>query len=821
MLSSYRYLKYIFWSALVLSVLLAIAVGIFATWGYMYVTRDLPQLNRIEDYRPPAVTKVFSSDGALIAEFFEERRYPVKLNEVPPFVRNAFLAAEDSSFYSHPGIDVVSILRAFVKNFQSGSTKQGASTITQQVVKNLLLSPKKDYRRKIKEAILAYRIEQRLSKDEILEIYLNQMFFGNSAYGIKAAAQIYFHTTLEKLTVAQAAMLAGLLKAPSKFSPISNYQRAKERQEYVIRQMTKANFINADVAEAAINEKLTVYKAENDKNLQAPYYDDEVRRALAARLGSEQEIDLGGYEVHTALDMRAQQMADSAMQRGLREVDKRRGWRGVRGRVEITDWDNFARQQHAENGELQPNAIYQALVVKLERERGRAAVRVGATTGIVDLNGAQWARRMRDSHDRISGVRLVDQIKPGDLIEVSLKSSIANAPAAATDTAEFELNQTPDVEGALLLSDPHSGKVLAVVGGYDYQRSEFNRATQSLRQPGSSFKPVVYLAAVDGFGFTPSTIVYDEPRTFRVGDEFWTPGNFDEKYMGPITLRTALEKSRNLVSADIISRIGIDPVIQYARKLGFTSPLGRNLSLSLGSSEVTMLELVRAYGVLAARGVLFDSVFVTKIIDRNGKVIFDYESEMLNHAKQVINERSAFIMTNLMKGVIEHGTGYRIKALGRPVAGKTGTSNDQMDAWFLGFTPHWVAGAWVGFDTKREIGDQETGGRVAAPIWLYLMQDFLKYNDALVRDRLLAEGKAEAERLGLPFDPESENLDLPPPDFAVPEGVDPYWVNKHTGLLSSKDDPDAILEYFIQGTEPGAGGEGEASAKSYLEDEGL
>jgi penicillin-binding protein 1A len=358
-----------------------------------------------------------------------------------------------------------------------------------------------------------------------------------------------------------------------------------------------------------------------------------------------------------------------------------------------------------------------------------------------------------------------------------------------------------------------------MAGGYDYGQSQFNRVTQSLRQPGSSFKPIVYLAALDKFKYTPATIVYDVPRTFRVGDTLWTPANFDEKFLGPITLRTALEKSRNLVSADIVSRIGVDAVIQYARMLGIVSPLGRNLSLSLGAGEVTVLEMTRAYGVLAAKGLLFDSVFVIKIKDRYGNVLYDYEQEKLSKAKQVLDENSAFVLANMMKGVIESGTGYKVKELGRPVAGKTGTSNDQMDAWFIGYTPSWVCGVWVGFDQKKQIGAKETGGVVSAPIFLNFMRSFIEHRSAQESGQLEKEAKEEAERLGITYEPPKVTEQL---DFSIPDGVEPFWIWKASGARAQPGVAGAFLEYFVKGTEPEenpvtTSEEGEATASSYLE----
>jgi len=450
--------------------------------------------------------------------------------------------------------------------------------------------------------------------------------------------------------------------------------------------------------------------------------------------------------------------------------------------------------------------------------RGVARLLVGSQEVSLDLTEAGWAKKILMQDDSTRFGSPADVARAGDLIEVSLRATTDQSGNVTGQ--KLVLDQTPDIEGAVVLIDPFSGEVRSMVGGYDYSQSQFNRVTQSLRQPGSSFKPVVYLAAIDKFNYTPATIVNDAPRMFRVGDQFWSPANFDNTFLGPITLRTALEKSRNLVSADIVSRIGVDAPIQYARQLGIASPLGRNLSLSLGSSEVTPLEMTRAYGVFDAKGVLFDSVFVTKVTDRFGKVLFDYSSEKPLRAKQAINENSAFVMANMMKGVVENGTGYKVKELGRPVAGKTGTSNDQMDAWFIGYTPSWVCGVWVGFDQKKPIGAKETGGVVSAPIWLYFMRDFLAFEKQSASTRLEQEAKEEAARLGIAYVAPTVPEQL---DFAVPEGVDPFWVSRGSGGRVEEGSPGAILDYFVKGSEPeeapldSGGEEGEESSSSYLE----
>jgi penicillin-binding protein 1A len=795
---------------------LACVGGLFGAWAYFYLTRDLPRLARIEDYKPPAVSRVLGRDGTLLAEFFSERRYPAKISEVPERVRKAFLAAEDASFYSHHGIDPVSIIRAIYKNLQSGNAKQGASTITQQVVKNLLLTPEKSLVRKGKEAILSYRLERRFSKDEIFEIYLNQIFFGNGAYGIKAAARIYFHKELADLTVAEAAMLAGLPKAPSSYSPLRNFERAKQRQRQVLSQMVEAKFISPSEKQAAEQERLAIYPASQQNIFASPYYVGEIRRVFGEKW-KDLNLDADGLEIVTAVDPRADVFAAEALRAGLREVDKRRGWRGP-----IENLTEAQYKARFGSGEIVKDSPYPAYVKAVGR--GGVKVLVGAKEYSLDLQESGWARKLLLQDDSTRFGSPSDILKVGDLIEVSWRTPPSKAQGAAAQTGnspalKLYLDQTPQIEGALVLIDPLSGEVRSMVGGYDYNQSQFNRVTQSLRQPGSAFKPVLYLAAVDKFKYTPSTIVQDVPRAFKVGDDVWAPANFDEKFLGAITLRTALEKSRNLVSADIASRIGIDTIIEYARLLGIASPLGRNLSLSLGSSEVTPLEITRAYGVFPAKGMLFDSVFVTKITDRFGKVLFDYEAEKPSAVKRAINEASAFVMAHMMRGVVEHGTAYKVRELGRPAAGKTGTSNDQMDAWFIGYTPHWVCGVWVGFDQKKAIGPKETGGVVSAPIWLTFMKQFLGYEQQQSSTALEQQARSQAELLGISYTEPQKVEEL---DFAVPDGVEPFWVYKSSGVKAAEGAGGAILEYFVKGTEPDnysdpEVSEEEESSSSYLE----
>lgn len=767
---------------------IAIFGAFLALWAYQYYSRDLPKFTSIEEYHPPMVSSVYANDGTLVAEFYKERRYPVNLSKVPLHVRNAFLAAEDSSFYKHPGIDLFGIFRALIKNIQARSASQGASTITQQVIKNMLLTREKKLERKIKEAILAYRLEKRLSKDDIFELYLNQIYLGNSSYGIKSAAKLYFKKELSELTLAEAALLAGLPKAPSKFSPINNMRAAKRRQSYVLNRMKAVGFIDDAKLIRAKNEKIKIYKASQKKILKAPYYVSEVRRLI-----NDKFPDLSLYEdglsIHTALDLNSYNLAQINVRKGVETVDKRQGYRGpIALDVSPKDFlDKYSKEE--EEGKFSLNKHYPALI--LAKNGDRLEVTLGKTKAQVKVNNKDFSSKLINKDGEFITNDLSSSLRKNSVIEVKL--------LAKSKKPNFILSQTPNLQSALVLINPHTGLVPVVIGGYEYSNSQFNRATQALRQPGSSFKPIVYLAALDAFGYTPATIVYDEPRAFYAGQDYWQPENYDEDYLGPITLRTALEKSRNLISADIISRIGVDTVINYARKLGITARLGKNLSLSLGSSEVTVLEMTRAYGVFATGGILAKSTFITKIEDRKGNVIYDFKKQALENVKQVVDQKSAFIMANMMKGVVDHGTGWRARKLKRAIAGKTGTSNDQMDAWFIAYTPEWICGVWTGHDVKKTIGKKETGGRVSSPIWINFMERFLKDSEANKYQEALVKAKLDAKRLGLEYIKPREPKPL---DFSPPSGVKPVWINKYTGFLSSPKEKSAFLEYFRIGNEP-------------------
>ncbi len=778
-----------------------LGVGV-AYWGYNYYSRDLPKFDGLNSYQPDAASMIYDSNGELIAEEYEDRRYPVHIEDVPKNVINAFLAAEDAAFYTHPGIDLMSILRAMIKNIQEGSVKQGGSTITQQVVKNLLLSNEKKLERKVKEAILAFEIENSLTKNQILELYLNQIFFGNTAYGLEAASQVYFQKPAKDLHVAEAAILAGLPQAPSRYSPVSNFDLAKQRQTYVLEQMLKHKFINESEYQEAINFPIEVKLNRAGKIRRANYYVTEVLRVFQEKWPT-YDLKRDGLKVYTAVNLQAQDYARTAVRNGLREVDKRRGWMGPIDRFDLGTEDEKFKAKYSDKfaQSILPDKLYPALIKKIEGETVR--VDLGHFTGTISLKDSAWAKKLLNAQDRSQWVVLNKHLRVGDVIEVSQKNTanldkllpdIASAEKVAIPDNSLQMDQTPKVEAALVFLNPHNGDVLATVGGYDFEQSVFNRATQALRQPGSAFKPIVYLAAVDGFKYTPSTIVYDEPRVFRVGTQVWQPANFDKTYMGAITLRVALEKSRNLVSADIMSRIGVDPVIRYAKSMGITSPMGQNLSLSLGSSEVTPLEITRAYGVFPAGGYLFDSVFIKKVVDRDGNVIYDHDEKPDLNFRQVIDEKVAFIMANMMRGVVESGTGWKVKELKRPAAGKTGTSNQHMDAWFVGYTPEFACGVWVGFDVKRIIGARETGGSAAVPIWLNFMKTFLE-----ARDGITAQELEQAKSVNFEANPQ-DNPKAKIADFVPPPGLESFWVNKHTAQVVAENSPGAVLEYYLPGT---------------------
>jgi penicillin-binding protein 1A len=724
-----------------------LSAGVAGFVLYREISRDLPPVDQLLHYRPPVATRVYAEDGTLIGEFFVERRYLVPMSRIPRNVRLAFLAAEDADFYKHRGVDPIGIARAFVTNLAENRVVQGGSTITQQVVKALLLSPERSYERKLKELILALRLETKLSKDDILYLYLNQIYFGGGAYGVAAAAQEFFDTDVDKLTIAQAALLAGLPRAPSRYDPQRRPQRALARQHYVLGRMRDEGFITAEQYNEALAEPLRFAARRPATYIAAPWYVEHVRRLLEERYGGTAPYQLG-LQVYTAVDLDMQRAAEEALTTGLRDLDHRQGFRGPMRHLEAAQIEPFL----AREGTGRPPEDGRARGVVVGVEAKGLAVRTAWERGFLPSDALTWGS------SRLSPGRF----RPGDVIAVVVKGE------APDGTARFALDQEPQVQGALVAVDPYTGQVKAMVGGYDFHRSQFNRVTQAARQPGSAFKPLIYSAAID-HGFTPASIVLDAPIALDAGANQppWMPRNYENRYYGPTPLRYALARSLNTVSVRLVDAIGVRPLIAYLQRFGFERPIPRNLSIALGSFEVTPLELVRAYGVLATLGKRFDPIFITRVTDREGNPIeFGHTRP---HFEKVMSPATAYVVTSMLETVVQQGTGRKALALGRPVAGKTGTTNDTHDAWFIGYTPDLLAGVWVGFDAERSLGKHETGGRAAAPIWTDFMQHVL-------------EGR-------------------PVVDFPVPDGVVFTQIDRSTGLRAV-DGRSSDLEVFVAGTEP-------------------
>jgi penicillin-binding protein 1A len=717
---------------------------LFLLWRELQ--KELPPVEQLANYQPSVATQVLAADGTMIGEFFFERRYLVPLEKIPPVVRQAFIAAEDQGFYRHRGVDFQGIARAFFYNVVAGQVVQGGSTITQQVVKALLLTPKRSYERKIKEIILSLRLERQLSKDEILYLYLNQIYLGSGAYGVAAAANEYFGKDVSQLTLPEGALLAGLPQAPSRYSPARHPDRARVRQHYVLGRMYEEGYIDHATFEAAIKEPVRLATERGPAYRAAPDYVEYVRRALESRYGGRAPYQ-AGLRVQTAVDLEMQRAAEDALRHGLKALDRRRGYRGPikhLGGDEIqAHLDGAERMLRERDREV--GASVEAVVMGTSKER--VTLMVGARAAVLPVDGMSWAKDWTPTKFRVGDVVLVRIEKRG-----------------ADNMLEVSLDQHPEVEGALLAMETETGLVRAMVGGYDFQRSQFNRATQALRQPGSSFKPFVYAAAFDR-GYTPASIVVDAPVVFDDWNRVWKPSNYEEKWHGPTRLREALTHSRNVISVKLAQEIGVGYLVNSLPRFGFRK-FPKNLSISLGTSEVTLLDLVRGYNVFATQGRLQKPLFLTSISDRAGGVI----EEMKPSSEEALSPSTAYLLTSMMQDVIRRGTGRRAAKLGRPAAGKTGTTNEEMDVWFVGYTPELVAGIWVGFDEKKQLGRKETGGRIAAPIWTAFMQKAL-------------EGK-------------------PVHDFPIPKDIVFVNIDRASGMRASPFEGDILLECFRRGSEP-------------------
>jgi len=748
------------------TLVLVVVSGLLGGIGtYFYLSEDLPRISTLKDYRPPIITTVYSDDNRKIAEFYKERRIVIPLSKMPKMLTEAFIAAEDARFYQHQGIDIFSIIRAFFKNIEAGTIVQGGSTITQQVTKSFLLTPERSYVRKLKEAILAYRIDKSFSKDEILFLYLNQIYLGHGAYGVEAASENCFGKSVQGLNLAECAMLAGLPQAPSRYSPFRHPERAKQRQIYVLNRMLAEGFITNIQATEAINRVLDIKPRRNWYIEEVPVYTEHIRRYLEKKYGAD-ALYKEGFKVYAAVNIEMQKAAREEITKGLQALDKRQGYRGPLNHLVPEDIETYAKELQTEY-DLQPleeGRAVKGVVIEVDNNENTVTIRMGNSLGIIDLADMRWARKPDPEisffETRVN--RPGEVLSVGDVILVTVKSRIED-----TDMWSLALEQKPKAQSALLCLETETGLAKVMVGGRDFKESQFNRAVQSRRQPGSAFKPIVYAAAVDK-GYTPATMIIDSPIVFEdtERDFTWKPRNYGEKFFGPTLLRKAIAKSRNVITIKILRDIGVDYAIDYARKLGITSHLSRDLSIALGSSGIALLEIVKAYSVFANGGYLVEPVFITKIVDRDGNVI----EEVNPDREKVIEKNTAYIMTSLLESVVKKGTGWRVRDLKRPVAGKTGTTNNLYDAWFVGFTSRYVTGTWVGFDEEGSLGKSETGSRAASPIWLRFMKRILQ--------------------------------DKPVRAFQVPEGVVFSKVDAETGLLPIPESEKTIFECFKEGTVP-------------------
>jgi penicillin-binding protein 1A len=747
-------------------IFLAVA-GIGVALWYLW-SSNLPYIGSLKNYDPPIITEILDDKGQVITHFSDEKRILVPLEQVSYHTVKAFIAAEDDRFFEHKGIDFVSIARAFLKNIMAGKIEQGGSTITQQVTKSLLLkNPARTYKRKVREALLSLQIEREFSKEEILYLYLNQIYLGHGQYGVEAASRTYFGKKASELSIAESAVLAGLAQAPSKDSPIKHFDRAKNRQKYVLERMREEGFISDQEYEEALAQPLYIRSEEDEVLEKAAHFIEHVRRIVERKYGRHL-LYKGGLRIYTTVNLEMQAAAKDAVRTGIEEFDKREGFRGPIRKIAPGDEAGFIQRmvERLEDNPLEVGATVEGMVVEVDSVKKEALVRIADHLGLLPLSGMKWAR-MVDPEKAYFESELNDPaevLAPGDVILVKVEEKLEGSPGWI-----LSLEQEPIAEAALICLDTKTGHVKAMVGGLDFFESQFNRAIQAKRQPGSAFKPIIYTTALDN-GFSPSSIIIDAPFISPIGGEeeekLWKPRNYKEKFFGPTPFRTGLIASRNVITIKILAKVGVNHAIDYARQMGIESPLNADLSLALGSSGTSLLELTRAYSVFANNGMLVEPVFITKIVDRNGETLEENQPSFT----EAIAPETAAVMTDLLQAAVQEGTGWRVKALKRPVAGKTGTTNDLRDAWFLGFTPSVVTGVWVGYDDRRPMGEGETGSRAASPIFLYFMQEILE---------------------GSPKEP-----------FQHPEGVVVAKIDAKTGLLASPFSEKTCFQVFKKGTEP-------------------
>jgi len=774
-------------------------VGVAAVAGLIWhYSKDLPDYSQLQDYEPAVMTRVHASDGALLAEYSKERRLYLPIQAIPKSVINAFLAAEDKNFYEHGGIDFTGMARAavlYAQNYGSNRRPQGASTITQQVAKNFLLTNEVSFNRKIKEALLAMRIERTYTKDKILELYLNEIYLGLSAYGIAAASLVYFDKSVNELTIGEAAYLAALPKAPSSLHPVRNRDRAIERRNYVIDRLAENGWIKQADAVAARKEPMITTSRSNSGHIFAgEYFAEEVRRDVFERYG-EKKLYEGGLSVRTTLDPKMQVMARKAMVTGMVNFDEAQGWRGAPHKIDIGgDWG----VKLAEVKSLSDISPWRMAVVletsdqsaRIGFQPGRelgGAVSKNRETGLISLDGVKWAKAASGPTRYKTPTAVTQVFNPGDVIYVD---PLLNKDGSTVE-GQFRLRQVPEVSGAMVAMDPWTGRVVSMVGGFSFDQSQFNRATQAYRQPGSSFKPIVYSTAMDN-GYTPSTVVVDAPIEIDQGQGagVWRPENYSTgKYYGPTTLRNALIRSLNTVTVRLAQDVGMPLIGEYAKRFGVYDELPNYLSYALGAGETTVMRMVTAYSMFANGGKRIKPTLIDRIQDRYGHTIFKHdqrecrgcdaadgwkgqiEPSLVDRREQVLDAMTAYQITSMMEGVVQSGTATVLREVGKPIAGKTGTTNDEKDAWFIGFSADLVVGVYIGYDKPRNLGKGGTGGHLAAPV----VKDFMKL--------------ALADKPAVPF--------------RVPAGIKLIRVDAKSGMRAGPGDGGrTILEAFKPGTAP-------------------
>ena len=758
----------------------AVIVFVFmiaTVWDY---SSKLPDYHQLEKYEPAVTTRLYAGDGQLLMEYATEKRFFVPIDKIPEKVKNAFIAAEDKKFYQHSGIDYVGIVRAILGNIKkigTGARPGGASTITQQVAKNFLLSSELSYSRKIKEAILATRMEQAFSKDHILELYLNEIYLGNRSYGVAAAALNYFGKSLEELNVEEVAYLAALPKGPNNYHPKRKVKAAVARRNWVIGRMLEDGYITEEEALAAKEKPLVTIERHNEFVKDAEYFSEEVRRRITKNFGDDALYE-GGLLVRTTVDPKLQEMATKAFRKGIKDYDARHGWRGAVANIELDSEykNNLAKVEMPKGAD---DTWEKAIVLETSKEKAIIETLDGQK-GVIPLKFMPKAGKTLKNQGITGDLHAVDKIlNKGDVVYVE-KTTPYEVKKLKVEENSYHLRQVPNVQGAMIVMDPHTGKVLAAVGGYDFSQSQFNRATQAKRQTGSSFKPFVYIAALDN-GYSPTDLILDAPFVLDQGAGLpkWKPKNYTPKFYGLTTLRQGIEKSRNLMTVRLAQDLGMDKVSEYAKRFGINDNLPRYLSMSLGASDTRLIDMAAGYSMIVNGGKKVKPYFIEQVQDRRGNTILKHDQRVCetcnlefeqaketpklpDNREQIVDPMTAYQMVSILEGVVIRGTGAKLRSLNKHLAGKTGTTNENKDAWFVGFSPDLVVAVYVGFDEPRTLGRVETGAAAALPIFY----DFMK--DALAKQP-----------------------DVP---FRIPNGIKLVRINHNTGKPATPMDKSVIIE---------------------------